>query len=82
MSTFIIGLKHPIKPIVPWVYNNMTVSARWGVTMDYMEGFVAAVSTKNKAAYIKHAKEAAELFKNRVLNVWLNVGETMCQMEN
>jgi len=25
-STFIIGLKHPIKPIAPWVYNNIPVS--------------------------------------------------------
>jgi len=24
--TFNIGLKHPIKSIVPWVYNNMPVS--------------------------------------------------------
>jgi len=31
--------------------------------MDYIEGFVAAVPTQNKTAYIKHAEEAAELFK-------------------
>lgn len=31
--------------------------------MHYIEGFVAAVPTKNKAEYIKHAEEAAEIFK-------------------
>lgn len=31
--------------------------------MNYIDGFVAAVPTKNKAAYIKHAEEAVGFFK-------------------
>lgn len=31
--------------------------------MPYMEGFVAAVPTANKDAYIEHAREATEYFK-------------------
>jgi uncharacterized protein YbaA (DUF1428 family) len=31
--------------------------------MNYIDGFVASVPTENKEAYIKHAKEAAEVFK-------------------
>ena len=31
--------------------------------MNYIDGFVASVPTTNKEAYIKHAKEAAEVFK-------------------
>lgn len=44
--------------------------------MDYIEGFVAAVPIKNKAAYIKHAEEAAVLFKKygakRLIECWGN----------
>ncbi|WP_323751559.1 DUF1428 domain-containing protein [Marinobacter sp.] len=42
--------------------------------MDYVEGFVAAVPTKNKEAYIRHATEAAQLFKEhgatRLIECW------------
>lgn len=31
--------------------------------MDYIDGFVAAVPTKNKASYLKHAQDAAIVFK-------------------
>lgn len=31
--------------------------------MKYIDGFVAAVPTKNKAAYTRHIKQAAELLK-------------------
>ncbi len=31
--------------------------------MTYIDGFVAAVPTKNKSVYRKHAEEAAEMFK-------------------
>lgn len=32
-------------------------------SMNYVDGFVAAVPTENKAKYIEHAKETADLFK-------------------
>ena len=35
-----------------------------GGPMPYIEGFVAAVPTANREAYIEHAKEGAEYFKN------------------
>jgi uncharacterized protein YbaA (DUF1428 family) len=42
--------------------------------MPYIEGFVAAVPTANKAAYLKQAKEAAALFKKlgatRLVECW------------
>jgi uncharacterized protein YbaA (DUF1428 family) len=42
--------------------------------MDYVEGFVAAVPTKNKDEYIRHATEAAHLFKEhgatRLVECW------------
>lgn len=42
--------------------------------MDYIDGFVAAVSSDNKAAYIKHATEAAVVFKEygalRLIECW------------
>ncbi len=31
--------------------------------MNYVDGFVAAVANENKAAYIKHAADAAVIFK-------------------
>ena len=31
--------------------------------MTYIDGFVAAVPTKNKAAYLKHAKDSVSVFK-------------------
>ncbi len=31
--------------------------------MDYVDGFVVAVPTKNKALYIQHVREAAVVFK-------------------
>ncbi len=31
--------------------------------MNYIDGYVAAVPTANKAAYLAHATKAAELFK-------------------
>ena len=31
--------------------------------MNYVDGFVLAVPTKNKDAYIKHAREAGTVFK-------------------
>ncbi len=31
--------------------------------MEFVEGFVAAVPTANKAKYIQHAKDAAKIFK-------------------
>lgn len=31
--------------------------------MNYVDGFVAAVPTKNKALYIRHARDAALVFK-------------------
>ena len=31
--------------------------------MNYIDGFVAAVPTKNKEAYIRHVKQAAHFFK-------------------
>jgi uncharacterized protein YbaA (DUF1428 family) len=42
--------------------------------MDYIEGFVAAVPTKNKQQYIQHAKDAAICFKEhgakRLIECW------------
>lgn len=42
--------------------------------MDYVEGFVAAVPTKNKEDYIRHASEAAQIFKEhgaiRLVECW------------
>ena len=42
--------------------------------MPYIEGFVAAVPTTNREAYIEHAKQGAEYFKNlgatRVTECW------------
>lgn len=42
--------------------------------MEYVEGFVAAVPTKNKEKYIRHAKEAAIYFKEhgatRLVECW------------
>ena len=44
--------------------------------MAYIEGFVAAVPTANKDAYVKHAKTAAAYFKKlgarRVVECWGN----------
>lgn len=44
--------------------------------MPYIEGFVAPVPTANRDAYIEHATEAAEYFKNlgatRVIECWGN----------
>lgn len=42
--------------------------------MDYIDAFVAAVPTKNKTAYIEHAKVAASLFKEygalKIVECW------------
>lgn len=42
--------------------------------MDYIEGIVAAVPTKNKDEFIKHASEAAAVFKEhgatRLVECW------------
>jgi uncharacterized protein YbaA (DUF1428 family) len=42
--------------------------------MKYIDGFVAAVPTKNKEAYIRHVKEAAFYFKKygamRLVECW------------
>ena len=42
--------------------------------MTYIDGFVAAVPRANKQAYIAHAREAAELFKEwgalRIVETW------------
>lgn len=42
--------------------------------MPYVDGFVAAVPKANKQAYIEHAREAAELFKEwgatRIVETW------------
>ena len=42
--------------------------------MPYIEGFVAAVPTANKAKYIEHAREAAAYFKSlgatRLVECW------------
>jgi uncharacterized protein YbaA (DUF1428 family) len=42
--------------------------------MPYIDGFVAAVPKANKQAYIEHAREAAELFKEwgatRIVETW------------
>ncbi|AJD47112.1 hypothetical protein S7S_03450 [Isoalcanivorax pacificus W11-5] len=42
--------------------------------MDYVDGFVAAVPTANKEAFIEHASRAAALFKEqgatRVVECW------------
>jgi len=42
--------------------------------MEYIEGFVAAVPTTNKEAYIQHAREAAVVFKEhgatRLVECW------------
>lgn len=42
--------------------------------MEYIEGLVAAVPTKNKDEFIKHAREAAAIFKehgaNRLVECW------------
>ncbi|WP_372656396.1 DUF1428 domain-containing protein [Hydrogenophaga sp.] len=42
--------------------------------MDYVEGFVAAVPQKNKAAFLEHARTAAQVFKElgalRVVECW------------
>ena len=42
--------------------------------MDYIDGFVAAVPNANKEAYITHASEAAQIFKEhgaiRLVECW------------
>ncbi len=42
--------------------------------MEYIDGLVAAVPTKNKAQYLEHAREAAVVFKEhgalRVVDCW------------
>lgn len=42
--------------------------------MDYIEGLVAAVPTRNKAEFITHAREAAAIFKEhgaiRLVECW------------
>jgi uncharacterized protein YbaA (DUF1428 family) len=42
--------------------------------MQYIDGFVAAVPTANREKYLRHAKEAAEVFKKngatRVVECW------------
>jgi uncharacterized protein YbaA (DUF1428 family) len=42
--------------------------------MQYIDGFVAAVPTDNREKYLRHAKEAAEVFKQngatRVVECW------------
>ncbi len=42
--------------------------------MPYVDGFVAAVPTANKAAYLKHARESGSLFKEHgalsVVDCW------------
>lgn len=42
--------------------------------MSYVDGFVAAVPTANKGAYLKHAREAAAVFREhgatRVVECW------------
>ena len=42
--------------------------------MDYVDGFIAAVPTKNKDIYIKHARDAALAFKEhgaiRLVECW------------
>jgi uncharacterized protein YbaA (DUF1428 family) len=42
--------------------------------MEYIEGFVVAVPTANKEAYIKHAREAAVVFRDhgatRLVECW------------
>ena len=42
--------------------------------MAYVDGFVAAVPAANKQAYIEHAREAGELFKEwgatRIVETW------------
>ncbi len=42
--------------------------------MPYVDGFIAAVPRANKEAYIKHAREAAELFREwgatRCVETW------------
>lgn len=42
--------------------------------MEYIEGLVAAVPTKNKEEFIKHAREAAGVFKEhgaiRLIDCW------------
>jgi uncharacterized protein YbaA (DUF1428 family) len=42
--------------------------------MQYIDGFVVAVPTANRAEYLRHAKEAAEVFKQngatRVVECW------------
>ncbi len=42
--------------------------------MEFIEGFVAAVPTANKDEYIRHAKEAAAIFKDhgatRLVECW------------
>ena len=44
--------------------------------MPYIEGFVAAVPTKNKDAYRKHVQDSAPLFKElgatRMVETWAN----------
>lgn len=44
--------------------------------MTYIDGFVAAVPTANKAEYVEHAKQAAVVFKDhgatRVVECWGN----------
>ena len=48
--------------------------------MPYIEGFVAAVPTANREAYIEHAKEGAEYFKNLgATRVNRMSGETTCR---
>lgn len=46
--------------------------------MDYVDGCVLAVPTKNKTAYIEHATKAAKLFKNTAPPALWNAGVRMC----
>src|SRR5690606_11711252 len=64
-----------VKPATPlWRPRAVPTPPREITMMKYVEGFVVAVPAANKEAYIKHATEAAPLFKEfgvtRMVECW------------
>jgi uncharacterized protein YbaA (DUF1428 family) len=68
------GQKHPVTSPTRWLaavdrrhdsssLSHSTVETNGGRTMTYVDGFVAAVPTANRAKYKKHAEDAAVVFK-------------------
>ena len=47
--------------------------------MTYIQGFVVAVPTANRSAYLDHARQVLPLFKESERFEWSRPGATMCR---